>query len=1120
MAAGGVASHHNHRGNNYDVSPRPEITSGRFSSDISPSTAWNHEALRLKSSPGSHQHSSSTEPFPSSRSKHRQQQQQQQQQSSSQYHRTTNYSSQFPPPPSRSDSSSAVVKSARVSPTSKKHLKDESGNSNQSSPTQGLLQPASPIDFSGFVEDILRKHGRNLAHKDSASSAAAVAAAAAASGHHRLRGDTSLKHQRSFDVADRTRMKNVGSGSCNYSHRSGGDSDVSNKGSDLSLSRSYSFIQRRDPYNVDSDAMHEAYFMSGMRSVESTPRPQRRHKSGNSGSGGGGGTGGRQRSAEFTGYAADGLCTPMSHRKQRSFDLNNHQQLNAAQNQQNRRRSDSSSTSPQSPQLPPHGISSLSSLSHLFARIADANHVTENFGEPHSARHRCGGRNDAVPSYDSPSMISGSGGLDSGVASAATTAESRTSATSDGVRASKSHHHHNHHCHQKTAVVAAPAPVVIEPAPGYGRSHPNIGPAVTTAASSNYYSVDYPLFYDVKRGGSGGGGHAHFLPLQQYILEEAKLSGYRIADPHGTGVGDFDTMSRSGEDDDDDSDVGRDDDDDDFADDERMSNQDSSSQEYLDDANYLDDDDGYSNLLNLAAQRQHRSGGVGTGVKHNDKCELDYGNALIGKVNRVQHQQQQPLPPLPAETQHASLRRKKNELPAPSLYSPIIEKTEGFGDPQAQRPLSLVVGPNVDGEGQNNGSLQRGQSGLMSGGGIYKDRKPASESDIEKYAQDNLNIHKKGIFRKKFSLRDMLSWSGDPIRKPMIMTTDKSVKKDAREVFKLIQIYMGDRKAKAGMTLDGVALDITTHGWSKPLLRDELYIQTCRQTTDNPRRESLRRGLELLAICLAFFPPSVKFYPYLEGYVNRHRDDSFDCPVVQVSHYAAVASKRLERISKSGAKKGLRKPTLEEIDQARLQIFRPSMFGNTLDEVMLLQAQLYPERRLPWIQTTLSEEVLKLGGARTEGIFRVPGDIDEVNALKLHLDRWEVPECADPHVPGSLIKLWYRELHEPLIPSDFYTECVENHDDPRVAIDIVHRLPEINRLVLTYLVHFLQVFSEPENVTETKMDANNLAMVMAPNCLRCMSDDPRIIFENTRKEMAFIRTLIQNLETAYIVDVT
>lgn len=61
-----------------------------------------------------------------------------------------------------------------------------------------------------------------------------------------------------------------------------------------------------------------------------------------------------------------------------------------------------------------------------------------------------------------------------------------------------------------------------------------------------------------------------------------------------------------------------------------------------------------------------------------------------------------------------------------------------------------------------------------------------------------------------------------------------------------------------------------------------------------------------------------------------------------------------------------------------------------------------------------------------------------------------------------------------------------------------------------------QVFVQPGNVAITKMDVNNLAMVMAPNCLRCQSDDPRIIFENTRKEMSFIRVLIQHLDTGFM----
>lgn len=60
--------------------------------------------------------------------------------------------------------------------------------------------------------------------------------------------------------------------------------------------------------------------------------------------------------------------------------------------------------------------------------------------------------------------------------------------------------------------------------------------------------------------------------------------------------------------------------------------------------------------------------------------------------------------------------------------------------------------------------------------------------------------------------------------------------------------------------------------------------------------------------------------------MNRHRDPGFDFPEVgkwpihvQISHYATVSCKRLERIGHAG-KKAPRKPTVEEIDQARVSL--------------------------------------------------------------------------------------------------------------------------------------------------------------------------------------------------------
>ena len=51
---------------------------------------------------------------------------------------------------------------------------------------------------------------------------------------------------------------------------------------------------------------------------------------------------------------------------------------------------------------------------------------------------------------------------------------------------------------------------------------------------------------------------------------------------------------------------------------------------------------------------------------------------------------------------------------------------------------------------------------------------------------------------------------------------------------------------QVGMTINSVAQEISDTGYGSPGLRDEVYIQLCKQVSDNPRRESLRRGWELL----------------------------------------------------------------------------------------------------------------------------------------------------------------------------------------------------------------------------------------------------------------------------------
>lgn len=120
---------------------------------------------------------------------------------------------------------------------------------------------------------------------------------------------------------------------------------------------------------------------------------------------------------------------------------------------------------------------------------------------------------------------------------------------------------------------------------------------------------------------------------------------------------------------------------------------------------------------------------------------------------------------------------------------------------------------------------------------------------------------------------------------------------------------------------------------------------------------------------------------------------------------------------------------------------------------------------------------------------------------------------TDASVPASLLKSWYnhdfniidslirlRDLSDPIIPHELYDFCIKNAEDGTKALTVIQHLPEFNLNVLQYLIHFLQIICDPKNEPVTRMSVNNIAMVFAPNILRCPSDNLQVILEQTKYE--------------------
>ncbi|KAJ3010830.1 UNVERIFIED_CONTAM: hypothetical protein HDU68_001953 [Siphonaria sp. JEL0065] len=415
---------------------------------------------------------------------------------------------------------------------------------------------------------------------------------------------------------------------------------------------------------------------------------------------------------------------------------------------------------------------------------------------------------------------------------------------------------------------------------------------------------------------------------------------------------------------------------------------------------------------------------------------------------------------------------------------------------------------------------------------------------MEKFALDHVSEQSRGlIFKHKIPLEEVLKFQRDPLRTPLMENLPKDLHREALRSFRLVQRIMSD--TSPGPPYVGSVKEVQALlniGVTSKFMRDEIYVQVCKQVRCNPLAESTFRGWLLLCVMAITFPPSKEFEHYMKTFTVEHYEGvplsswgtiipppnwSKDTKTRENEAIAVLAkfcNKKLIRICRVGARgKTL---NIQEIERSQEAPFRASLFGEMLEEIMAVQARENPkdsagrQLALPRILLFLTDAILSLNGCATEGIFRVPGDIDLVNDLRIRLERgkYDMKGISDPHVPSSLLKLWLRELAEPLIPANLYDDCIDigreamvvdsEEDVGGLAYDVLGELPDINHRVALYMLKFLKVIAEKKNQTLTRMTHANIALVFAPNFLRCPSDDPMVIFENTKYEQSFIRVLL------------
>ncbi|KAF9998214.1 Rho GTPase-activating protein 21 [Entomortierella chlamydospora] len=219
---------------------------------------------------------------------------------------------------------------------------------------------------------------------------------------------------------------------------------------------------------------------------------------------------------------------------------------------------------------------------------------------------------------------------------------------------------------------------------------------------------------------------------------------------------------------------------------------------------------------------------------------------------------------------------------------------------------------------------------------------------------------------------------------------------------------------------------------------------------------------------------------------------------------------RLKEKSKEKSREKFKDLKKEQV-QGRIVQGGSQVFGGILS--------VEPGRTIPKV-VELCVKTIEARGLSTAGIYRVSGHMASIQSLKKAFNEGSdvdrlIEKEPDVNTIAALLKLYFRELREPLMLFDFYPSFIaaadisEYNEKLYTIKSLVHSLPEPNFSTLQYLM--MHLGHVQDQYQTTKMDSANLAICFAPNLLRQEVDDLTSII-NTGKQSSIVDTLIEQRE--------
>jgi hypothetical protein len=198
------------------------------------------------------------------------------------------------------------------------------------------------------------------------------------------------------------------------------------------------------------------------------------------------------------------------------------------------------------------------------------------------------------------------------------------------------------------------------------------------------------------------------------------------------------------------------------------------------------------------------------------------------------------------------------------------------------------------------------------------------------------------------------------------------------------------------------------------------------------------------------------------------------------------------------------------------------VFGLELTSI----TERHPTSRLPNVLHKCFEFLDKERSLRTIGLFRLCGNRSEVEKYKKLFESpaakdIDFPSSIDPNIVAGVVKVYFRDLPEPLLLSNnFQTvvdigEMINETDRLKRLKDLIHSLPIPHYEVLKYVIEY--VLTLIMYSAKNKITSNNMAIVFGPLWIRKAKEQQLDAKKDAREEnQSKRRGLSQRIKNIYI----